>query len=1816
MPPGDLYDKSSANAIAAAENMDDGRTSSAHNEDVQKYQPSFTIDDWYVNKIMNYNDMEPDLKKVYEAAGYWKEIADRLRAADFPLFPGVSNTEKFNDALREDALKLDDFLDLLITKQSIQKEDLYKKLRLLIAQGDEYLKFKEKMKNLDFSLKCNEIWENDSVAYRCSTCALTPCMSLCAACFESNGHAGHDFTRFFSREGGACDCGNEDVIKPQGFCCKHGASALRHDTNFLDVSLPEFIYVKLLVRLFLEWRGWSDRFAEARIAREAAMETLQPTSVTSLSYHCDEDIKSARLLISFLQECVNYGGPMRESMARILLDKKLYEALTEKSSDHINSGAIIRADVSLDWRTRIHFENDVNSIKLSEERCKIFDIKEQDRLLKCSSLLDELVFWIIRQTFPQNLINFSLSMLSETEYRNELAVRFFNSYPMVANCINELCLYQNQHGRQADAVQGACSRVIHVSVQMLSSEALCKELNRKCNLVNTVFRATYFLLAERTDLTSMTLHPKLRFWDYENDFPKSESLTWRVMNIEQNASLSQHGYWFVMGDMQNLLSHASIAVDTVLHPVAFCETYTNLLCRMQGMNQSWRIISGHHREHDVSEPVQKAFTLEFETSAVTLFNIVSAIQSKKDTNAAIAFFDHILLVLKIWLDELRLYLSGDQDPEETTAPKDQIGACPAYTVSFHIPLHRHLSTAISHFYIFDEFRTHLVELLNDELTLRLLMLHPLRVQVARTEFNANMWVRNGNQLRAQVIIYTQPHINTAFQSPDIDLIRFCAANIDPDWLIEALLDNFLLSGNFHLPNRTGALVQVPVTNNENYSNNENNNEQPMEDEVDLIRDEAEGLNEDPHDEGNELEEAKPRVFFERKQVEISNPASSVENHRHPLVVMIGEWLDSMIHGMLKLLCELVVICVNCGEVDRKTYKAEVVNSLAMESMTHSRLRGCITEKGSRGNETIDPVFDNILAEVADFVEPDPTSGAMKQGNYKLKPEMWFEDFCPVFCMMRAAAPRYCSGVLADAVKRDKENASKWFPLDGVKLRSEVFWTPFRLVSFEKGVRHDSVSKIGRILVCDRFIQLSLCLLAEYTDDDLALQMTVYLLTLGVRYAMSIEDDEKRESALALFHKSYFVTKLKSNFSVFSFFRRVFLRKAEVSECKRVLIEKVLNGRFNAIRVCGGATVYFARFLAVLCSGDEVSRAILMDDLQQEMSLVATPVKDEEVEKKMEQRKKEERERRKAKVMASFNKNNKTVMAHLMDKEGMTQADVDHIDTSQPNVKLYECPICGDIDSPCTLDKPFCMLIKVSTNFAAENQVERSSEEKTLLEAEKENYSQKPNKTRRHWINVRKELANYHLLHSNLLENVTGVELKTCGHTSHVECFAKYRRSVQMADLRAQHDRYREIPCPLCRFPVNGVLPLTVDLGFETNSKGSFDDRHKAFTTLRGCVDNARKTFVKPQDEKSYRKHYGCEENGALSEIRLNRQRHDDAAERRISDSRCTNSSFFLAIVVATIERRMIFKKLEISERRKNTTSIVSEHLLASSVAVSVQHDENACIAALNELILQPNTIVRTSQTSLEGLLTVSDPDSDFGDGSDLMADERAALRSTSRSERVRRHSMSFESLGPLTPVTQQVPLLLYEPRSLLTRLSAYVIDNRSLSKEDKTQLCKVLAGYIVGMAAVRATLRLLLRGGSRRLRRLAKGQQSVIPGLDKTISDLPRQISTNLSSSEPFFTSVLLVGIDESEEPAMIDDDDVDFERFDDAHFARELNFYLVELLRFICELWSESGLISREVPDGDIPLREALKAVGLDTSCLRNSPDQVSRYDQMYAFF
>uniref|UniRef100_A0A9J2Q5I1 E3 ubiquitin-protein ligase n=1 Tax=Ascaris lumbricoides TaxID=6252 RepID=A0A9J2Q5I1_ASCLU len=524
--------------------------------------------------------------------------------------------EKINEgSLREKAAVLEDRLDLLLGFESSSISSFRARtrdeLRLFIAQGDTLSAFKEKMKQFDFSLKCNAVWSSDAIAYRCNTCAYNPCMSLCAECFQNSNHQGHDFNRFFSQAGGACDCGNTDVLRESGFCARHGPNAKRPPAPSANiVSLAEFIIPKLFVRLFLYFRGWSRRYDELI---EQKKQRASDVNKENFSSHL---IAQAHLLIEFMQELVDCGGPIRDAVADILLNESLYADLNKRSASEDLEETSRHVDFSLDWRSRGLLDEDVKSLSA------VCGAPPMNYSFDC--LLDELVFWMIRLIFPQCMINLCLSMLSHAHYRDWFARRFFSLYACVAEIMVDLAKSEGNA-----TIYAVSSRVIHISVQILSSEAMCLKLDDEIGLKQLLISSTRGLLSVGLQKSYVTQSP-LYFYESAPPSQMDEgTFSWDVFSVDVNQPLRKHSYWTLVSDMQNLLGHATIAKRFFRDPTSF-DTYAGMIALMQGMNVNFRVVSGDHVEYDTAQPYQLSFHLEWEVAALNMFNTLNALSDEVD----------------------------------------------------------------------------------------------------------------------------------------------------------------------------------------------------------------------------------------------------------------------------------------------------------------------------------------------------------------------------------------------------------------------------------------------------------------------------------------------------------------------------------------------------------------------------------------------------------------------------------------------------------------------------------------------------------------------------------------------------------------------------------------------------------------------------------------------------------------------------------------------------------------------------------------------------------------------------------------------------------------------------------------------------------------------------------------------------------------------------------------------------------------------------------------------------------------------------------
>lgn len=163
------------------------------------------------------------------------------------------------------------------------------------------------VRGFDNHAKCGLVWIPHVVAYRCRTCGISPCMSICRECFKKGDHSTHDFNMFLSQAGGACDCGDTSVMKAEGFCTDHGINYCANNAPVPDdlMSVAEAIMPRLLLRLLQHFR------------ENGNIRAPEPSySYSKAANECDE-------YCSMLMEFNNMGELMRRVMTRALINTEV-----------------------------------------------------------------------------------------------------------------------------------------------------------------------------------------------------------------------------------------------------------------------------------------------------------------------------------------------------------------------------------------------------------------------------------------------------------------------------------------------------------------------------------------------------------------------------------------------------------------------------------------------------------------------------------------------------------------------------------------------------------------------------------------------------------------------------------------------------------------------------------------------------------------------------------------------------------------------------------------------------------------------------------------------------------------------------------------------------------------------------------------------------------------------------------------------------------------------------------------------------------------------------------------------------------------------------------------------------------------------------------------------------------------------------------------------------------------------------------------------------------------------------------------------------
>ncbi|XP_012826537.1 E3 ubiquitin-protein ligase UBR3 isoform X2 [Xenopus tropicalis] len=641
--------------------------------------------------------------------------------------------------------------------------------KCLLAGGDKFEDFCQAVRSYDNATLCGLVWTANFVAYRCRTCGISPCMSLCAECFHQGEHAGHDFNMFRSQAGGACDCGDSNVMRESGFCKRHRVKlsscvpSVPQDLLVMsELVIPRFIFY--LIQYLRD--GYSEPGAEASPEKDL-QKTLQMLDPQ----------------ISFLEDLTKMGGAMRSVLTQVLTNQQLYKDLSSgpgestcskshekylialKESglsipeENVSSGAQEQSPgtSTLAVKEVAGAEGAQGQLESSDEedqdgrqcvgkrkRVKLSsNTKDQSimDMLKHKCFLEELLFWTIKYEFPQKMVTFLLNMLPDQDYKIAFTKTFVQHYAFIMKTLKK--------SHESDTMS---NRIVHISVQLFSNEELARQVTEECQLLDIMVTVLLYMME------SCLIKSELQ--DEENSLHV-------VVNCGE-ALLKNNTYWPLVSDFINILSHQSVA-KKFLEDHGLLVTWMNFVSFFQGMNLNKRELT-EHVEFE-SQTYYAAFAAELEACAQPMWGLLSHCKVPDTQEYTRNVVRYCLEALQDWFDAINFV--------DEPAPNQ---------VTFHLPLHRYYAMFLSKAIKCQEID--LDSILPDQEMLMKLMVHPLLIQASLSEIHSNMWVRNGLQIKGQAMTYVQSHFCNSMIDPDIYLLQVCASKLDPDYFISSVFERF------------------------------------------------------------------------------------------------------------------------------------------------------------------------------------------------------------------------------------------------------------------------------------------------------------------------------------------------------------------------------------------------------------------------------------------------------------------------------------------------------------------------------------------------------------------------------------------------------------------------------------------------------------------------------------------------------------------------------------------------------------------------------------------------------------------------------------------------------------------------------------------------------------------------------------------------------------------------------------------------------------------------------------------------------------------
>lgn len=384
------------------------------------------------------------------------------------------------------------------------------------------------------------------------------------------------------------------------------------------------------------------------------------------------------------------------------------------------------------------------------------------------NMVDEFLFWCIRFEFPETLVKFLLSLLPDLRYKMIFIKSFVSQYSYIS-----VLLLQSKS-------EHLSSRVVHISVQLFSNEAIAIKALDECYLLpiilstlhNMIVTPEFATSSDDSNTNSLLVKSKL----------EDEHVNYQYVVDADHPILQENLYWLVISDLVNLFTHRKIASEFMSNDT-LVGLWFKLITYFQTMNLNVRKFGDHVLQE---QPTYfSSFSAELEFCSSVMWSFIQHLSSPQQLDVTTKIVKLMFDTLKNWLLKIGLI----QFNLKVKRPNFM-------HLSFHLPLHRYLACVLFNaVYVQGSqlaslFDAYFINPFEKQYLLVNILAHPLQLQIGFHEIHANMWVRNGMQMKGQAMTYVQNHFCSSFSDADLFLMQTLASQLDPDLFMSLFFERF------------------------------------------------------------------------------------------------------------------------------------------------------------------------------------------------------------------------------------------------------------------------------------------------------------------------------------------------------------------------------------------------------------------------------------------------------------------------------------------------------------------------------------------------------------------------------------------------------------------------------------------------------------------------------------------------------------------------------------------------------------------------------------------------------------------------------------------------------------------------------------------------------------------------------------------------------------------------------------------------------------------------------------------------------------------